>query len=71
MPKFRKRPVEIKAMRTPTEMYIKTKEGTMRAKPGDWIITGVEGEQYPCDDKIFRKTYEPVDRDAKVLFGNS
>ena len=29
--------------------------------PGDWIITGVQGERYPCKDDIFRVTYEPVD----------
>ena len=28
--------------------------------PGDWIITGVQGEKYPCKDEIFRLTYEPV-----------
>ena len=28
--------------------------------PGDWIITGVKGEMYPCKDEIFRLTYEPV-----------
>lgn len=31
---------------------------------GDWIITGVKGEKYPCKDEIFRMTYEPVDGDA-------
>ena len=29
--------------------------------PGDWIITGVNGEKYPCKPYIFEKTYEPVD----------
>lgn len=28
--------------------------------PGDWIITGVEGEHYPCKPDIFKKTYDPV-----------
>ena len=28
--------------------------------PGDWIITGVNGEKYPCRPDIFEKTYEPV-----------
>lgn len=32
----------------------------MRADPGDWIITGVKGEQYPCKPDIFEATYEPV-----------
>lgn len=30
----------------------------MIANIGDWIITGVNGEQYPCKPDIFAKTYE-------------
>lgn len=26
--------------------------------PGDWIITGVNGERYPCKPAIFALTYE-------------
>lgn len=32
----------------------------MKASIGDYIITGVNGEQYPCKPDIFEKTYEPV-----------
>ena len=38
-----------------------TLEGTMKAKPGDWIIRGVNGEHYPCKPDIFEKTYEVCD----------
>lgn len=40
---------------------IKTLEGTMSARIGDYIIKGVEGEMYPCKPGIFEKTYEPVE----------
>jgi hypothetical protein len=40
--------------------YIHTLEGDMRVSEGDWIITGVRGEQYPCKDGIFQQTYELV-----------
>ena len=40
--------------------YIKTLEGEMRADIGDWIITGVKGEHYPCKPDIFAATYEPA-----------
>lgn len=43
--------------------YIQTLEGTMHVMAGDWIITGVNGEKYPCKPDIFEKTYEPVERD--------
>ena len=39
---------------------IETLEGMMSVSEGDWIITGVNGEKYPCKPDIFEKTYEPV-----------
>lgn len=41
-------------------MLIRTLEGEMLARPGDWIIRGVNGELYPCKPDIFAKTYEPA-----------
>lgn len=38
-----------------------TLKGDMIASKGDYIITGVDGEQYPCKPDIFEKTYEPVE----------
>jgi hypothetical protein len=29
--------------------------------PGDWIITDVQGERYPCKPNIFEATYEKVE----------
>jgi hypothetical protein len=43
------------------EAVIVTLEGDMRAKHGDYIIRGVEGEIYPCKPSIFEATYEAVD----------
>lgn len=34
---------------------------THEVTPGDWIITGVAGEVYPCKPGIFASTYEPVE----------
>jgi hypothetical protein len=39
--------------------YIETLEGRHLVQPGDWIITGVAGEHYPCKPDIFEATYEP------------
>ena len=57
---YRKKPVVIKAYVTQVPMMIETLEGAMRASPGDYIITGVKGEQYPCKPDVFEQTYEPV-----------
>lgn len=40
--------------------WIDTLEGGHTVCPGDWIITGVKGERYPCKPDIFETTYEPV-----------
>jgi hypothetical protein len=61
MPQYRKKPVVIEAYQTDVEVQIKTLEGIMTADPGDFIITGVMGEKYPCKPDIFWLTYEPVE----------
>jgi len=53
--------------RSPTGYAMHTLEHTEirhEVALGDWIITGVHGEQYPCKDEIFQVTYEPVNDDA-------
>lgn len=59
MARYRKKPVVIEAFQTNTPTEIETLEGTMRADAGDWIITGVKGETYPCKPDIFEATYDP------------
>ena len=63
MKSFRKRPVVIQAYKHLGDalITIHSLEGDMHAMPGDWIITGIKGEQYPCKPDIFEATYEPVD----------
>lgn len=73
--KFRKKPLVIEAEQwfpekkisgveecpyQPGLFSIETLEGKLYVSEGDWIITGVEGERYPCKDSIFQKTYEEV-----------
>lgn len=74
MPRFRKKPVVIEAVRaelgqmsllpgvirTDGKWVIRTLEGDMEVAPGDWVITGVKGEHYPCKPDIFAATYEPA-----------
>jgi len=48
---------------SPTGFGIHTLEHTViqhEVTPGDWIITGVNGEVYSCKPDIFEKTYEPI-----------
>lgn len=62
MARYRKVPVEVEAVGPIEEVeYIETLEGVMRADVGDYIITGVQGERYPCKPAIFEATYERVE----------
>lgn len=45
-------------------LLIHTLEGNMLAKPGDYIIKGVQGELYPCKPDIFEATYEECNLEA-------
>lgn len=74
MAKYRKKPVVIEAERFTWKIapwpegvkydtdiqahVIETLEGKMIVSEGDWIITGVAGERYPCKPDIFERTYE-------------
>jgi len=74
--KYRKKPVIIEATQwfkhgdhsmvetiSPDSLngWIETLEGGHLVSPGDYIITGVKGEHYPCKPDIFRLTYEMVE----------
>lgn len=60
MAKYRKKPVIIEAVVAENETIIHTLEGDMKANKGDYIITGVSGEKYPCKPDIFHLTYDRV-----------
>lgn len=56
----RKKPVVVKVYRAEKEEIIHTLEGDMKANIGDYVITGLRGEKYPCKPDIFHKTYDIV-----------
>jgi len=62
---FKKKPVTIEAVQITKQESVDTLEGTMTGNPGDWKVTGVEGEEYFVAKGIFKKTYEPEDAEAK------
>lgn len=45
---------------THSRSCINTLEGWLFVSEGDWIITGIKGEHYPCKPDIFEATYEPA-----------
>ena len=59
---YRKKPVVVEAYQTDKELEIETLEGVMHASVGDYIITGVQEEKYPCKPDIFEATYELIEK---------
>lgn len=66
---YQKLPVVIEAEGPITEeQIIPTLEGDHKASVGDYIITGVQGERYPCKPDIFHQTYHKVNNMEGVAF---
>ena len=55
-----KKSIPVEDYQTEKPVDIKTLERVMHANAGDWIITGVEGEQWPVKKEIFEKTYRII-----------
>lgn len=56
-----KKPIAIRCIQLDEPFEVHTLEGVMKGKKGDWLMVGVDGEMYPCDADIFRKTYDIID----------
>jgi hypothetical protein len=41
--------------------WVDALEGGYVVCPGDYIITGKQGEHYPCKPGVFKQTYEKVE----------
>ncbi|MCG2419063.1 PGDYG domain-containing protein [Aequorivita sp. F47161] len=55
-----KKPIPVKCVQINEAFEVETLEGTMKGKPGDWLMVGVNGEKYVCDAAIFIKSYDLV-----------
>lgn len=63
-----KKPVVVEFREAIPGEVIKTLEGDLIASEGDVIITGVQGEQYPCKREIFLETYKGFEMDGVSWF---
>ena len=58
---YKKKPVEVKAIKMDKAFKVATKEGlSLSGKKGDFLIKGIRGEVYPCDKEIFKETYKEL-----------
>lgn len=44
------------------EVFDKLHNAWIGVAPGQWIVRGVKGEFYPCDDETFHWKYEEINR---------
>ncbi|REE81679.1 hypothetical protein BX611_1214 [Lutibacter oceani] len=55
-----KKPIAIKCIQINEPFEVETLEGKMMGKKGDWLMVGVNDEMYPCDNSIFKKSYNLI-----------
>jgi hypothetical protein len=82
MSKWRKKPLVVEAVQWvgqdiegctiqtragQTVLMVPTLNGEVPAQLGEFIITGVRGELYPCDQVVFYQTYDPVIPEDDVI----
>lgn len=51
---------EVKAVRVTSPTRVATLEGTAMARPGDWVVTGPDGDTWPVSAQFFRINYAPT-----------
>lgn len=49
------------AVRVDQPFSVRTLEGVMLGKAGDYLVVGVKGERYPCAADVMAESYEPVE----------
>ena len=59
-----KKAIPVQVTQSNKHVDILTLEGTIHANPGDYIITGPEGERWPVKKEIFEKTYEIIEEES-------
>ena len=42
-------------------LFVNTVGGVMIVHENDWLIKGINGELYICNDEVFKKSYEIVE----------
>lgn len=48
--------------------WVDTLEGGHIVCPGDWVVTGPRGENYPVKPDIFAETYQEVETPRQMLY---
>ena len=55
-----KKPIVIECYQIQEPFEVETLEGKLKGKKGDWLMVGIQGELYPCNQEIFAKSYDII-----------
>lgn len=70
MPRFKKKPLEVEAVKITRPMTIEALSGTLKGEPGDWLVTFDNGFQVFIKDGTFKAEYEEIpDLNRLILDG--
>lgn len=56
----------IRAVQIPEGFSVKTMEGWVEGKHGDWLARGIDGELYPINKEVFARTYDEAGDDPPL-----
>lgn len=56
-----KKPIPIKCVQIDEPFEVESLEGLVTGKSGDWLMIGITGEMYICDQQIFNDSYKLVE----------
>lgn len=54
----RKLPVVVDAVQMNSAFFVDGPSGRQHGLTGDYLIRGIDGERYPCPERVFERTYE-------------
>jgi hypothetical protein len=60
MAKWRKKAIKVTAEVLTNQQYVTTLEGVSEGKPGDYLVTGVDSEQWVVKPKWFKGAYKHI-----------
>lgn len=60
MPKYRKKAIVVQAQVLTQAQYVTTLEGVSEGLPGDYLVTGVDSEQWVVKPKWFKESYKHI-----------
>ena len=58
--KVTKKAIPVEAVQINEPFEVETIEGIMRGKAGDYLMKGIRGEYYVCDQQIFNESYQSL-----------